>query len=182
MEENQIFLYSSCCAATLLLCKKKLFWSFDTVLLFIQIAFMIFLMFYGYVVLVAFLPLNIYGEERGSTKFLKLTRTEIVLHVWMWHYALEELLDVGNLESAHNLIRSNIILFSLSNVTDVEMFFCIFKIHGIFCTCRPWYFTGLSSSFVSSHMRLLLFYRSKFNIDISFLYTIIDIWKNSAVD
>ncbi|CAF4532378.1 unnamed protein product, partial [Didymodactylos carnosus] len=54
------------------------------------------LMVFGYVLLAGYYPLNIYGQRRGTSTNLKISRSEILLHFWIWGIIFEEILEVSN--------------------------------------------------------------------------------------
>ncbi|CAF1386144.1 unnamed protein product, partial [Didymodactylos carnosus] len=63
------------------------------------------LMIFGYVLLAGYYPLNIYGERRGTSTNLKITRSEILLHFWMWGIIFEEILECAQARLLHGSFK-----------------------------------------------------------------------------
>ncbi|CAF4854401.1 unnamed protein product [Rotaria sp. Silwood1] len=55
------------------------------------IFFIIFLLLFSFVLLVDYFPLNVYGERRSGFQNLKLSATEIILHICIWSLIAEEI-------------------------------------------------------------------------------------------
>ena len=51
-------------------------------------------MIYGYNLVTRYLPYNIWGNTIGKTTYLKIGRSETIVHVWIWNYIVEEVLEV----------------------------------------------------------------------------------------
>lgn len=65
------------------------------IIFYLQICFVGFLIIYGYAIMMAYFPLNRYGEIRAKMHGFPITRSEIIVHVWIVHLIVEEILEVS---------------------------------------------------------------------------------------